>query len=276
MDKDKVTICVVNYKTPKLTKLCLRSIRKYTHYPYELMVVDNDSQDESTEYLRSLNWINLIERKDKTTDASGGYAHGAALDLGLENCNTKYFMSMHSDTFVHKTGWLTELMEYFKKDDQVACVGGGKVEITVPWRQFIKRITDYKKLKRKLFKTPDPLGKYKYYNRTVCSIYRTDILKKENLTFLMEREKGFTVGKKLYFELIDRGFKTVELPDRIMTKYLWHLAHATQVMNKEEFNLRNKTNRKINRLIKKIMNSPEVKQIMKDDSLDKERSSRIA
>lgn len=33
---------------------CLRSIRKFTDYPYEVLVIDNDSQDDSLRYLKSL------------------------------------------------------------------------------------------------------------------------------------------------------------------------------------------------------------------------------
>ena len=47
--KGKAMICIVNYKTPEFIKLCLRSIRKFTKYPYEVIVVDNNSQDKSLE-----------------------------------------------------------------------------------------------------------------------------------------------------------------------------------------------------------------------------------
>src|SRR5210317_2109543 len=104
--KGKATICIVNYKTLDFTRLCLRSIRKFTKYPYEVIVVDNDSQDESLEYLKSLDWIRLIERRAGANEPGGGYAHAAGLDLGLENCNTEFFVSMHSDTFVRKDNWL--------------------------------------------------------------------------------------------------------------------------------------------------------------------------
>ena len=43
--KGKATICIPNYKTLDFTRLCLRSIRKFTKYPYEVIVVDNNSQD---------------------------------------------------------------------------------------------------------------------------------------------------------------------------------------------------------------------------------------
>jgi glycosyltransferase involved in cell wall biosynthesis len=265
----KTTLCVVNYKTLDLTRLCLRSIRKFTRPPYEVIVVDNNSQDASTDYLRSLTWIRLIERTDKTNDSSGGYAHAAALDMALAQTQTEFFGSLHSDTFVRRENWLGELLAFFAEDPKIACVGGGKVELSSGWQDCFKKLTDFKTLKRKLLQTPDPLGMHRYYNRTVCSIYRTDVLKKENLSFLMDREKGLTVGKKLYFELVDRGYKTVELSDRIMRQYLYHLAHATQVVNAGQYQLRPRTIKKISRLIDQIMQSEQVRQILADDSLDK-------
>lgn len=268
MKKSTVTVCVVNYKTLDLTRLCLRSIRKYTKHPYKVLVIDNDSQDESTEYLKSLPWIQFVERKDKTNDSSGGHAHAAALDMGLELCDTAYFMAMHSDTFVHKPGWLGEMMRYFRENPKTACVGGGKCELTPSWSVWLKKLTDFKTFKRKLFCVPDPLGMHRYYNRTVCSIYQTEVLKKEDLSFLMDRDRGLTVGKKLYFEIEDRGYPTVELSDRVMKRYLWHLAHATQVVNAAEYNLRNRTLRKTRQRLDNMINSEQVRCIMADTSLD--------
>ena len=266
--KPKATICVANYKTLDFTRLCLRSIRKFTKYPYNVIVVDNNSQDDSLEYLKTLNWIKLIQR-DTSTDVSGGHSHAAALELGLENCNTEFFISMHSDTFVQKTGWLSDLIEYFGDKDDIACVGSGKIELTSKWRTLLKKATDLRTFKRKLLKQPDPLGKHRYYNRTICCLYRTDVLKHEKLSFLTDREKGLTAGKKLYFELIDRGYKTIELPKAVMGKYVIHLAHATQAINPAEFTLRKKTIRKCHRLIDKVTSSDVVQSIISDDSLDR-------
>jgi glycosyltransferase involved in cell wall biosynthesis len=266
--KDKATICIINYKTLDFTKLCLRSIRKFTHFPYEVIVVDNNSGDESLEYLRSLDWIRLIER-DTSNDVSGGHAHSAGLDLGLENCNTEFFISMHSDTFVIKDGWLGDLIAPMTSDRDIVCLGTGKIELTPKWQILVKNATDFKTFRRKLLRTPDPLGKYRYYNRTICAIYRTDIMKELNLSFQADREKGQTSGKKLYFDFIDKGYKTIELPSAVFGKYLIHLAHATQVVNPSEFTLRGKTVRKCNRLVKKIMSSGIIKSIIEDGSLDK-------
>ena len=266
--KGKATICIVNYKTLDFTRLCLRSIRKFTTYPYEVIIIDNDSKDESLEYLKSLNWIRLIERRTGADEPGGGYAHSAGLDLGLEHCNTEFFVSMHSDTFVQKDNWLSELICYFGNDENVACVGSGKIELTPKWRILLKKATDLRTFKRKVLRGPDPVGKFRYYNRTICCLYRTDVIRRERLSFLMDRDKGLTGGKKLYFELVDRGYRTVELPSEVMSQYIIHLAHATQVVNPQEFTLRKRTVRKCHRLVNKVMSSEVVKDILGDSYLD--------
>ncbi len=266
--KGKAIICIANYKTLEFTRLCLRSIRKFTKFPYEVIVVDNDSRDESLEYLKSLKWIRLIEHRPSVSRSTGGYAHAAAIDLGLENCNTEFFVSMHSDTFVNKDNWLTELINYFDNDQAIVCVGSGKVELTPRWRILLKKATDFRTFKRKLLREPDPIGKFRYYNRTICCLYRTDVLQRENLSFGMDQDKGLTGGKKLYFEMVDRGYKTIELPPAIMGQFVCHLAHATQAFNPQEFTLRKKTTRKCNRVVDKILSLPAVQDILTDDSLD--------
>ena len=84
----------------------------------------------------------------------------------------------------------------------------------------------------------------------------------------MGNSEGFTAGQKLYYGLIDRGYKTVELPPSVMGRYIVHLAHATQVINPKEFKLRAKTHRKFNRIINKVMSSQILQDIINDDSFD--------
>jgi hypothetical protein len=231
-------------------------------------VVDNNSADESLQYLRSLKWIRLIERSD-ARQGEGGYAHAAALDVGLAKCDTGFFVSMHSDTFVIRQGWLSELLNYFDGDPAVACVGSGKLELAGRWRLLLKKATDLRTFGRKLLRRPDPLGLYRYYNRTICCLYRTEVLQREKLSFGMDRDKGLTSGQKLYFELLDRGYKTIELLSAVMSRYVVHLGHATQVVNPAEFSLRKKTIKKCNRLVERLMSLEIVTGILKDDSLDK-------
>lgn len=262
----KATLCVVNYRTLEFTRLCLRSIRKFTQRPYEVIVVDNDSRDASLDYLRSLPWIRLIERQN-AKDASGGDAHGAALDLALAECRTEFFVSLHSDSIVRCPDWLGDLLGYF--GPRTACVGSGKLELRPQWQRWLHDAVDYKMHFRRVFRIPDPTGKYRYYNRTICCLYRTDIFRRENLSFLMKRSEGLTVGKQLYFELVDRGYPTVELSPSVMARYLVHLGHVTPPVVVNDRSKRQLTERKIQWRIDRVMNEPWVKDILQDDSLDR-------
>ena len=265
--KGKATICIPNYKTLDFTKLCLRSIRKFTKYPYEVIVVDNDSRDESLEYLKGLKWIRLVEQQGGD-ELTGSYAEATALDLGLQACDSEFFIVMHSDTFIKKSNWLTDLIGYFGNDESVSCVGSGKIELTPKWRILLKKATDFKAFKRKILRGPEARSKFRYHNRTICCIYRTDVLRRENLSFLMGKEEGLTSGQKLYFERVDQGYKTVELPPSIMGQYVIHLAHATQVVNPQEFALRKKAIKKCNRILDKVLSLEIIQDILKDESLD--------
>ena len=84
----------------------------------------------------------------------------------------------------------------------------------------------------------------------------------------MGREQGLCAGKKMYFELIDRGYKTIELPQKIMKKYIVHLAHATQALNPDKFTLRKATLNKYKSLYSKIMNFETIQQLLHNSSLD--------
>jgi len=267
--RGKATIGIVQYKTLDFTRLCLRSIRKFTSYPCEVIVVDNDSNDESLDYLRSLKWIRLLERKSQPDEPGGGYSHAAALDLALANCNTEFFVSLHSDVFIKRIGWLADIIKFFGNDEKIACVGTGKIELQPAWQIWLKENLDVNALKRKVLCEPDPSGRFRYFNRTIYSVYRTEVLRREGLTFLMGNKEGMTAGRKLYFELLERDYRTVELPQRLVGRFVVHLAHATQAVNPKEFSLRKRTLSKYKRQLKKVMTSELFAGIMADDSLDK-------
>ncbi len=262
----KATICVVNYRTLALTRLCLRSIRKFTRYPHKVLVVDNDSQDASVDYLRGLTWIHLLERRPDPPDRSPEFSHGAALDLGLENCHTEFFVSLHSDTVVLRANWLRNMIAHFRPN--VACVGGRKLEFRPRWQLGWKRFTDLNALKRRLFWHADQRARYRCFNRTVCSAYKTDILQKEQLSFRYEYDRKLTVGHKLYSDLKERGYDTETIPDHILQRSLVHLVHATQVINPGLIRINKRVLKRSKRNLKHVWESDLAQTILADESLD--------
>ena len=94
------SIVLVNYKTIEITRICLDLLHQHlgeSNIP--VWVVDNDSADESTDYLRTLDWIHLIERSCPEKEP-GHIAHGRALDMVLERVETDYLFLLHTDTFI--------------------------------------------------------------------------------------------------------------------------------------------------------------------------------
>jgi hypothetical protein len=80
-------------------------------------------------------------------------------------------------------------------------------------------------------------------------------------------EDGFTCGKQLYYQLLERKYPTEPIPDYDLADKIYHLAHATMVLN-PEFTVRKRTEVKCLRQLKSILGSPEVKGILEDASLD--------
>ncbi|EKD75593.1 MAG: hypothetical protein ACD_44C00092G0006 [uncultured bacterium] len=228
-----VTILIPNYKTLALTKLCLRLIRKNTDLSkITVIVIDNDSQDESLDYLRKLTWIDLIERPTVAGEP-GFQAHAAALDLGLLRTTTPYVLSIHTDTFVKNPQWLEFLISEIEKSPRIAGVGSWKLESKSFYQRILKSMEshfqkNYYKLINKKNHALEGVGKNYFYLRSHCAMYRTDLLHELGLNF---SEEGEVAGKLLHRRLLDAGYEMRFLESKILINYIEHINHATMVLN---------------------------------------------
>lgn len=88
----QLSIIIINYKTPDLTSRCIDSIYKSDiSSPFEIIVVDNDSQDESekiiTSQFKDVKWIQ--------SNYNSGF--GRANNLGVEHAKGEYILLLNSD-----------------------------------------------------------------------------------------------------------------------------------------------------------------------------------
>jgi hypothetical protein len=228
-----VTILIPNFKTLDLTKLCLRLIRKYTDpKKAKIIVIDNDSQDASLDYLRTLTWIELIERK-AIPGETPVQSHSRALDMGLEKVATPYVLSIHTDTLVKQAQWLESLLTHIAKSPTIAGVGSWKLESKPFWRQALKLAEHYVQFVyfRLLGKSQHGLagvGKNYYYLRSHCAMYRMDLLKKYQLRF---SDGDMVAGKQMHKQLADMGYKMLFLPSEVLINSVEHVNHATTILN---------------------------------------------
>lgn len=265
-----VTILIPNYKTPELTKLCLRLLRKYTEPGLaHFIVIDNDSQDASLAHLKSLPWIQLIERP-KVSNETPPLAHSNALDLALAQVTTPYVLSIHTDTLVKHPQWLNFLLEKITVDPQIAGVGSWKLE-SKPLLSRLAKAAErklqniYYQLIGKTDHTLEGQGKNYYYLRSHCALYRMDLIRKFSLTFSDEHE---VAGKVMHRKLIENGYKMLFLPSDILGQYVDHINHATMVLN-PELGARKKTIEKGQHRLQQRLKAVDMDAILQNDSLDK-------
>ncbi len=110
-----VTIIIVNENTKDALELCLLSIKKYTEYPYELIVVDNSSQDGSVDLLKKFNGVKVINVSGLGIEER----HGNALNIGVQYVRTEYFLTLDSDIEILDYGWLVEMVAKIKDSQGV-------------------------------------------------------------------------------------------------------------------------------------------------------------
>lgn len=236
MNSPTVSILVPNYRTRKLTTLCLELIRKYTDQSLaRVIVVDNDSKDDSLEYLRSLKWITLVERT-ATSSEPAHVSHARALDLAFKEVDTEFVLSIHTDTLVLRSDWLDFLLKHFEYP-KVAGVGSWKLEYLPAHRRVLKSIEKniqlgVCKLLRRQTRGIEGSPGNPYYLRSHCAMFRTDLIRSHDLGFADNCENACKV---MSLELEKYGYRLNYIKREQLIRYVEHVDHATMILNPQEF-----------------------------------------
>ena len=115
-----------NASAVSLLDACLDSIGRFTPEPHEVWVIDNNSPEANLGRLTERPGINVafnrtepLPPEARAQDASfnydqlnwGSYANAIGLELAarLMDPQTRFFMSMHMDTLLCRSGWLAFL-----------------------------------------------------------------------------------------------------------------------------------------------------------------------
>jgi len=115
----RASVIIVTYNNLALTRLCLESLFRNTDYPnYEVIVVDNNSIDDTPGYLTALceSQENL---KIILNDTNFGFAK--ANNQGIRQSSGDYIVLLNNDTIVPR-GWLSRLLKHLE-DPKVGMVG---------------------------------------------------------------------------------------------------------------------------------------------------------
>ncbi len=116
----QISIIIVSYNTEKLLFNCIKSIyESISNMAIEIIVVDNDSKDNSVEMIReSFPQVQLFK-----SDLNVGF--GPANNIGILHAKGKYLFLLNSDTIMIKNS-LINFWDFMEKveNQNVACCGG--------------------------------------------------------------------------------------------------------------------------------------------------------
>lgn len=114
-----ISFIILNYKTKELTCKCIEDILKnktLTDKKYEIIVVDNNSQDGSVEYIKhKFSSVYVIENRENL-----GFGKGN--NVGAKNANGEYLILLNSDVFIKNTN-LNKLLENIKNTKNIGLLG---------------------------------------------------------------------------------------------------------------------------------------------------------
>lgn len=108
-----VSVIIVNFNGKKLLKNCLESLMKVTYKKFEVILVDNNSTDDSVEFVKNHYPSVMIIKLDKN------YGFVEPNNIGAKNAKGDFLLFLNNDTIV-KSDFLTELVIAANQDSKIA------------------------------------------------------------------------------------------------------------------------------------------------------------
>lgn len=110
------SIIILTYNNLEYTKQCLESIRKYTDRDtYELIIIDNNSVDDTKEWLLKQDDIRVIINKENL-----GFPRGC--NQGIEIAKGENILLLNNDVIVTEN-WLSNMVNSLYSEDRIGAVG---------------------------------------------------------------------------------------------------------------------------------------------------------
>lgn len=110
-----ISIIIVTFNQIKYTLECIKSIKKFIKIPYEIMVIDNASSDETLQKLKEYEEITLI-----CNNKNAGFP--AAVNQGINKALGDYILILNNDTVLTEK-LVDRMIEVLESDPKIGIVG---------------------------------------------------------------------------------------------------------------------------------------------------------
>ena len=220
-------IVIPVYNKLEYSRACLESIKKYTHYTYRIIIIDDASNKETQEYLDDLDKkqeIILIRN-----DTNLGWLK--SVNKGLAQTKSEYICLMNNDTLV-TDGWLEEMINIAEKEKGIGLVN--------PSWEKPNRISldDYARNIKRFREQYIETG----WARGFCVLIKREVIDKIGY-FDEVYSPGYWDDRDFSVRAIKAGFRCV----RAKSSFVWHHRNITfqEKLKRESFSQIFERNRKI-------------------------------
>lgn len=248
-----LSIVIVSFNTKELTLGAINSVIKHAKgITYEILVIDNASEDGSVEALKKLasgiKNVKLVFNKDNL-------GFGGGNNQGMKLAKSRFILLLNSDTRIDDSNVLGEMVNWMDKNPKVGVAScslkyqGGKIQATggyfptlmrvFAWMTFIDDLPGFSSIIKPFHPMHDlsPLGaNTAFYNRSQSMDWVTGAF------FMMRSEMVREVGYFdrdyfMYMEEVDYCFRAKNMGWEV--KYLpgWSITHFGGGSTNPEFSL---------------------------------------
>ncbi len=159
MSKIDLSIIIVNYRSWEVLANCIQSFNKNTPSSnYEIIVVDNDSQDDNfNNFKQKHHEIKLIANK-------GNYGFSSGCNLGADIAKGKYLLFLNPDVTLTKSNAIDDMLSFAMANPSVGITScrtlnsSGKIEreiaflspwLTIGWLRSLYKLIFARKISKK-------------------------------------------------------------------------------------------------------------------------------
>ena len=113
MDNPLVSVIIVNYNGKRHLEKCLESLMKVDYEKYEVILVDNNSTDNSVEFVKNVYPSVIIIKLDKN------YGFAEPNNIGAKIAKGDFLLFLNNDTKVNPN-FIQEMVNVFNQDSKIA------------------------------------------------------------------------------------------------------------------------------------------------------------
>ena len=113
MKNNLVSIIIVNFNGKHHLEKCLKSLMEIDYKNYEIILVDNNSSDDSIEFVKKLYPSVMIIQLEKN------YGFAEPNNIGAKKAKGEFLLFLNNDTIV-KPNFISELVKVINSDSKIA------------------------------------------------------------------------------------------------------------------------------------------------------------